>query len=347
MGRLLRPAGLRVVLTIASTLLVLGGLIVQGDALGVGQANAATLKTVQVMNGLPETLCDSTQWHWIINQIDDPSHAPAAITVTFSTGQTVQVPLDKVTPGVVAHYSSTLHLTDGAVVTNATVQIYSGWDGRFVLSCPAATPTPTATNTPTKTPTPTNTPVPPTKTPTSTPTNTPVPPTNTPTSTPTNTPVPPTNTPTSTPTNTPVPPTKTPTPTPPPSKTITKSVTLVDGAAPVGSPAHVGQGSSLVYDIVVSGLPASTGGWSVVDHVPANTTFVAIDPSGTPTDPATPVSGPNDTTIANITTNDAGAFTLRLQFQVSSSATCGSTITNSVSIGFLPDATADVLVVCP
>src|SRR5438105_2387813 len=127
-----------------------------GQWLYGGEAVAASTKTVQVMNGLPEKLCDPTQWHWIINQIDDGAPVPDHITVTFSPGGTVSVPLEKVTAGGVAHYSSTLHLTDGAIVTNATVQIYSAWDGRFVLSCPEATPTPTATNT--ATPTPTKTP---------------------------------------------------------------------------------------------------------------------------------------------------------------------------------------------
>jgi hypothetical protein len=134
MRDVLRSSGLKVVLTVLSTLLVLAGLVYEGDALHAGDVSAATLKTVQVMNGLPEKSCDSTQWHWIINQIDKASDVPPFITVTFSTGDTVQVPLDKTTPGIVAHYSTTLHLTDGAVVTNATVQIYSGWSGRFVLS---------------------------------------------------------------------------------------------------------------------------------------------------------------------------------------------------------------------
>src|SRR5438045_1637748 len=96
---------LRVLPALACASLVLGGLFTQwgGTSLQVGEAEAATTKTVQVMNGLPETLCDPTQWHWIINQIDDESHAPAFITVTFSPGGTVKVPLEKATPGVVAH----------------------------------------------------------------------------------------------------------------------------------------------------------------------------------------------------------------------------------------------------
>jgi hypothetical protein len=310
--RLIRP---RPLLEVTSTLLVLGGLVTAWGAgsLQTGEANAATTKTVQVMNGLPETLCDPTQWHWIINQLDDKSLAPAFISVTFSTGGTVQVPLDKVTSGT-AHYVSTLHLTDGAVVTNATAEIYSTWDGRFVLSCPAM---PTPTNTPTNTPTPT--------------------PTNTPTNTPTPTP---TNTPTPTPTNTP-------TPTPTPTKTFTKTVLLVDGKSPVGTPAQVSPGSTVVYQLVVTGLTPNLGGFSVTDHVPANTTFVAIDPAGTPTDPVLPVAGPSDVTMPNNTTDGAGSFTRLLTFEVSGTAPCGSTITNTASLALTPDATVDVLVVCP
>ena len=164
MGNVYRPVRLRAWIAVVATFAVLFGLVLgMGDSARVGEANAATLKTVQVMNGLPEKLCEPTQWHWIINQIDSASQVPAYITVTFSTGETVRVPLQKTTPpdagsnGIVAHYSTTLHLTDGATVTNATVQIYSSWAGRFVLSCPQATPTNTPTATPTNTPTPTPT----------------------------------------------------------------------------------------------------------------------------------------------------------------------------------------------
>src|SRR6185312_8805645 len=100
------------------------------------------------------------------------------------------------------------------------------------------------------------------------------------------------------------------------------------------------------YDIVVTGLPAGTGGFSVVDHLPASTTLVAVDPPGTPTNPLVPVPGPAGVTISNITTDGAGTFTLRVTLVVSSGATCGSTITNTVSIGFIPDASASVAVVC-
>jgi hypothetical protein len=290
-----------------------------GGTLQIREASAATTKTIQVMNGLPERLCDPTQWHWIINQLDDPTLAPPSISVTFSPGGTVNVPLDKVTPGGTAHYVSTLHLTDGATVTNATAVIYSSWDGRFVLSCPEATPT--------KTPTPTNTP-----TKTSTPTNTA---TNTPTKTAT-----PTNTATNTPTKTATPITPTPT-----GKSFTKTVVLVNGSPPVGSPAQVPSGSTVVYEIVVHGVTPNLGGFHLTDHVPAGATFVAVEPLGTPTDPSLPVVGPADVTLPNIQSDDTGSFTVRFTFQIAGA--CGSTITNSASFPLTPDATAAVRVVCP
>src|SRR5579859_3329467 len=97
--RRLGSVGPRALLVVASLLLVLGGLVLQGgSSLQAGDANAATLKTVQVMNGLPETLCDPTQWHWIINQIDTFTDIPPSIRVTFSTGETVTVPLSQTAP---------------------------------------------------------------------------------------------------------------------------------------------------------------------------------------------------------------------------------------------------------
>jgi hypothetical protein len=305
----------RIALSIASSVLVLGAFVMSlgSDVLTAGEASAASTKTIQVMNGLPETRC-GPDWHWIINQIDDESQAPASIRVTFSPGGTVNVPLEKATPGVVAHYTFTGNLS--STVTNATAVIYSAWDGRFVLSCPEATPTPT-------------------KTPTATPTNTP---TNTPTATPTNTP---TKTPTATPTNTP-----TNTPTPVPDK-LHKTVLLVDGASPVGSPAQVHPGSTVVFRIVVTGLTPNLGGFSITDHVPANTTLTAIDPAGTPTDQPLPFVGPGDVTLPNNQTDGAGSFTRDLTFTISAAAPCGSTITNSVSLVLAADATASVQVVCP
>jgi len=317
-------------------------LLVQSTSgvLVTGEASAASTQTIQVMNGLPETRCGPT-WHWIINQISDPSLAPASIRVTFSPGGTVNVPLEKVTEGGVAHYTWTANLS--STVTNATAVIYSAWDGRFVLSCPEATPTPTATNTATPTKTPTNTPVPPTNTPTptKTPTNTPVPPTNTPTATntPTNTPTA-TNTPTKTPTSIP-----TPTNTPVPGKTFTKTVTMVNGAPPVGSPAQVPPGGGVVYEIHVDGLTPG-GGYQFTDHVPAGATFTEVLELS-PTTPPLPQMGPADVRVENLTTDGSGSLTVHIIFQIADNVPCGTVITNSASFFNVPDATASVVVTCP
>src|SRR5215212_2218157 len=201
-----RVTALRAVITLSLLWLVASGMFsMPGTPLEVSEVSAGGSQTVQVMNGLPETLC-GPDWHWIINQIGSANRVPSSITVTWSwvangktNTDTQKVALAKTAPpdgnntGYTSHYNSSLHLTDGAKVTNAVASMYSGWPGRFVLSCPAPTATPTST--PTKTATPANTPTN-TPTPENTPTNTPTP-ENTPTSTPT-----PENTPTSTPTAT-------------------------------------------------------------------------------------------------------------------------------------------------
>src|SRR5215207_1237612 len=107
MSRKLKVIGLRLAISLASTSFVLG-LMAFGVAAGwqtpVAEAQSAT-KTIQVQNGLPRSLC-GPDWHWIITGISDASLAPASISVTFSIGGTVQVPLEKVTGGT-AHYTST------------------------------------------------------------------------------------------------------------------------------------------------------------------------------------------------------------------------------------------------
>ncbi len=309
MGNVYRPVRLRAWIAVVATFAVLFGLVLgMGDSARVGEANAATLKTVQVMNGLPEKLCEPTQWHWIINQIDSASQVPAYITVTFSTGETVRVPLQKTTPpdagsnGIVAHYSTTLHLTDGATVTNATVQIYSSWAGRFVLSCPQATPT----NTPTATPT------------------------NTPTATPT-------NTPTATPTNTP-------TPTPTLGKTISKSVVdIVRGGVSVplsGTPPQVQPGDQVTYVIAVTGSPAG-GPFTVFDQLPPNTTFISA--GGTDVTSVTYDAASNSVTI-QVFVPDAGSFTIDLVLSINQNAPCGL-LNNHVEKEFIGSADAAVEVV--
>ena len=75
--------------------------------------------------------CDSSEWHFVITQIDDEVNAPASITVKFSGGATVVVGLEKFTGGV-AHYTTTQHL--GETVIDATAILYAGWSGEFNLS---------------------------------------------------------------------------------------------------------------------------------------------------------------------------------------------------------------------
>jgi len=153
--------------------------------------------------------CNSSVWHFVINQLSDPSLAPATIHVVWSDGSAEDVPLQNVTPGGMAHYSTGTHLD--SYVESATAYIYTTWGGNFNLShgpC-GNTETPTVTVTVTETVTQT-----PTITVTETPTNTP-----TVTETPTET-VTITNTPTETVTQTP---TETVTGTPTTTVTVTKT----------------------------------------------------------------------------------------------------------------------------
>jgi hypothetical protein len=73
-----------------------------------------------------------TSAHFVINQITPASNAPAFITVTWSNGDTEDVPLDRVT-GRVAHYTVEGSATHTEIDT-ATADIYEGWGGQFNLS---------------------------------------------------------------------------------------------------------------------------------------------------------------------------------------------------------------------
>ena len=135
---------------------------------------------------LQEHECDSSEWHFVVNQLSSPAAAPESISVTWSNGDTRSVPLEKVS-GKVAHYTTTENLD--ATVTEASASV-GGDVGQFNLShgpCgvvagETAVPTETADDaadaggtpigTATATPTETATPVP-TDTATSTPTETP------------------------------------------------------------------------------------------------------------------------------------------------------------------------------
>lgn len=97
--------------------------------------------------------CDSTEWHFIINQLSSPSLAPASIHVVWANGDEEDVPLQKVTPGGMAHYATSSNLD--SLIESATAYIYIGWEGNFNLShgpCGSVdTPTPTITVTVTET----------------------------------------------------------------------------------------------------------------------------------------------------------------------------------------------------
>jgi hypothetical protein len=99
--------------------------------------------------------CNTTEWHFVINQIDSLAVAPSTITVSWGNVSAV-IPLDKFTGGT-AHYVTTQNLN--LQVTSATTSIYGDWGGEFNLShgpCgntnPSPTPTPSVS--PTGTPTP-------------------------------------------------------------------------------------------------------------------------------------------------------------------------------------------------
>jgi hypothetical protein len=134
---------------------------------GVSTAYAQDTKTITAQ-ALTDHECDSTEWHFVITQIENGANAPASVTVVWAKGQSEPVLLDKFT-GKTAHYATTSNLD--STVVSATAQIYTGWSGQFNLShgpCGGPTPSGTPSETPSETPTET-----PSETPTQTPTQTP------------------------------------------------------------------------------------------------------------------------------------------------------------------------------
>ena len=61
-----------------------------------GQSSDTKLITVKA-GSLSDHGCNDSEWHFIINQIDTASDAPATIHVTWANGQSADVPLEKVT----------------------------------------------------------------------------------------------------------------------------------------------------------------------------------------------------------------------------------------------------------
>ncbi len=128
-------------------------------ALGVGSfvcLNALPASAVQQISAkaLTDHECNSDEWHFVINQIDMESNAPASIHVTWANGQEADVARGNFTGGV-AHYTTTANLN--STVTSATATIYDSWSGQFNLShgpcnTPPTTTTPTTTTPTTTTP---------------------------------------------------------------------------------------------------------------------------------------------------------------------------------------------------
>jgi hypothetical protein len=87
--------------------------------------------TTITAKALTDHECDSTEWHFVITQINSAANAPSSITVTWANGDTEVVPLSKFSGGV-AHYVTTSNLD--STVVSATAEIYSGWSGQFNLS---------------------------------------------------------------------------------------------------------------------------------------------------------------------------------------------------------------------
>jgi hypothetical protein len=125
---------------------------------GVSTAYAQDTKSITA-KALTDHECNSTEWHFVINQIDDEANAPDSITVVWANGNSEVVPRDKFTGGV-AHYLTTSNLD--STVVSATAQIYTGWSGQFNLShgpCgPTPSESPTPSETPSESPTPSETP---------------------------------------------------------------------------------------------------------------------------------------------------------------------------------------------
>ena len=100
------------------------------------QATSGT-KTIEA-KALTSHGCDSSEWHFVITQVESAASAPGSITVNWANGGSQAVPLDKVTGGT-AHYATTSNLD--STVTSATTSIYQDWSGQFNLSHgPCGTP---------------------------------------------------------------------------------------------------------------------------------------------------------------------------------------------------------------
>lgn len=76
---------------------------------------------------------DTNPNEWGIVITGTSGNAPANVNVCWSDGNCNPVNLTDVT-GPVAHYVTTMHLTDGIVITGITTSIQGEWNGEFNLS---------------------------------------------------------------------------------------------------------------------------------------------------------------------------------------------------------------------
>jgi hypothetical protein len=127
------------------SLAVLVPLLMSGGR-GASTAYAVDTKPITA-KALTDHECDSTEWHFVITQINSTANAPTSISVTWAGGTEV-VQLSKFTGGV-AHYVTTSNLD--STVVSATAVIYAGWSGQFNLShgpCgPSPSPSPSVSHT--------------------------------------------------------------------------------------------------------------------------------------------------------------------------------------------------------
>jgi len=126
-------------------------------ALAVATISIAS-QNISQMNS--DVRCDSNEWLWVINQLQNSSSAPTSIQVQLSGGGSITVALSQL-QNKNAHYRLDPSLIPaGQTPVGATAVIYDGWSGRFVLSHCAAAPSPSPSPSPSPEPTPNPTPEP-------------------------------------------------------------------------------------------------------------------------------------------------------------------------------------------
>ena len=75
---------------------------------GPGDIDVDNIPGGGVTGGTDHGFCDPgepDEWHFVINKLDPKEAAPAYMTAVFAAEDAVGIPLEKVTPGGVAHYT--------------------------------------------------------------------------------------------------------------------------------------------------------------------------------------------------------------------------------------------------